>query len=75
MALFFAKMRHINMGHGITGAQPCDLVCLHPLQPLAQAQDGQGAEQPDGINIQIIFHCRHGLSRAASPVHKNVSNS
>ncbi len=56
MPLFGAEMRHVNHRRRVGGLQAQHLTGRQRLQPLAGLQDGQGAQQADGIKIIIMGH-------------------
>lgn len=45
-----AEMGHVNHGGRVIGYERDGLARSECAHPLAQAQDGQGAEKADGIN-------------------------
>lgn len=46
---FCTKMRHVDYGGRVIGQKSDMIPRLHTRQAFAQLQDGQGAEQPNGI--------------------------
>lgn len=57
MAGLVAKMRHVDHGCGIIGAQTQDVSICQRLQTFARLENGQGAKQPGGVKIM----CAHGM--------------
>ena len=72
MPRFGAEMGQVDCGHRIGRAQAQYPARCHGDQPLAGAQDGQGAEQPFAIEVFIPGHSRW-LALLWSPVHGNVT--
>ena len=53
MPAFGAEVRHIDDGRRIVRQEPDRLARRQGGEPLAQLQDGQGAEQPEGIEQKV----------------------
>ena len=56
MALLGAEMRHVHGGGGIIGQEAGDLAGGKRLHPLAQTQNGQGAQKAQGVDGQVRIH-------------------
>ncbi len=56
MTGFGAEMRHINHRCRIIGPKLYTRSSGHRFQPLAQLQNGQGAQQPPGIEILVTSY-------------------
>ena len=72
MARLGAEVRHINHGGRIIGYERDRLARRKRAHPLAQAQDGQGAEKAYGINC---FAHMPEVLRMFQPVHRLVTES
>lgn len=71
MTSFRTKVRHVNNASGIIGDQRDLFTARQLLHPLAQAQDGQGAQKAAGINI--LAHEGH-VGTMFQPVHNLVTD-
>lgn len=70
MARLGAEMRHIDDGGRIIGQKRDLRARIERAHPLAQAQDGQGAQQPAGIDD--LAHAAE-IGAMFQPVHKVVT--
>ena len=50
MTAFTAKMGHVNYSCRIVGQKLKDYTLLQRLQPFAEFEDGQGAQQANGVH-------------------------
>ena len=66
MALFTAKMGHVNCRHGVSCENLENLARGHLFKTLAGFQHGQRAEQPREINLLFEINVRHGYTIAAN---------
>lgn len=75
MAGLTAEMRHINDGGGIIRENLQDFTSSQRLEPFAGFQDGQGAQQADGIKggRGVMFIHKAQISIGSRPVHKDVT--
>lgn len=65
MARLDAEMRQVDQGHGIGGTDTEDSAGGERQEPLARAQDGEGAEKP--LAIHDLVPIRHGAGVAGEP--------
>lgn len=68
------EMRKVDGGHPVGGADAQDLTGLHAGKPFACPQDGQGAEQPLTINLDVPRRCHmRDIAQALQCGHGNVT--
>jgi hypothetical protein len=56
MARLGAEMRHVDLRHGVAGQKPRGPARGEACEAFLQAQDGQGAFQPDRVDLDIAVH-------------------
>ena len=73
MSIFIAEMRNIDDGGGIISQKPDTCANRQGLHPLAQAQHGQGTEQPQSVDFKYVFTHVFALDQMFQIVHKLVT--
>lgn len=74
-----AEMRNIDDGGRVVSQKTDDLTLFKALHAFAGAKDGQGAQEPEGVNFEIGFHERQnmeasqGLPRECYVGHRDVA--